>query len=326
MRGTATLRWRGTALAAAVGVGLLLGARSGRCATLLSDGFGDGDRDNDGTPDGPVENAADVGAAFFTARSNSSITVGVASDATVAGAPIEIGSGNALNAATTTTSNRPLVANFPAITLAAGDKLSLTFDARIVESPIDVNDRKFRFGLYNAGGTLVTDNNSVAATTDDDLGYFAQVDSGADVTGATIDVRGDNNPGAPNNSFLGGTGTNSVSLAATNGAFSLDDNDAHEFVLTLERVGSELNISLSFDGTVVDTGFTGGANPAALTFTYDEVALGTNGVSLDYRIDNVIVEYTPVPEPVGLALAGLAGATLLSRRGRRIPGIQGTSL
>lgn len=303
---------------ALIGTTLLIAGQTAHGASILFDGFGDGDRDNDGIADGPVENPADVGAAFYTARSNSSITVGVASDATVAGAPAEIGSGNALDVVSTTTSNRPLVANFASVTLADGDKLALSFDARVTENPIDVSDRKFRFGLYNSGGTVVTDNNSEAATTDDDLGYFVQVDTGSDTAGATIDVRGDNLPES-GNSFLGGSGTNSVSLNATDPAFALDDNDAHEFVLTLMRVGDELNLTLTFDGMVVDSngGFTGGSNPTALTFTYNEIALGTNGASIDYRIDNVNVDFTPIPEPAGLALIGLAGATFLSRRGRR---------
>ena len=73
--------------AALLGTVILFAGQTARGASLLFDGFGDGDRDNDGAPDGPVENPADVGAAFYTARSSSSITASIASDAT-------IGSGN----------------------------------------------------------------------------------------------------------------------------------------------------------------------------------------------------------------------------------------
>jgi hypothetical protein len=305
-------------LAIALTIGAWAGTAGAAPINVLTDGFGDGDRDNDATLDGPVENAADVGAAFYTARASTNIAVSVASDTAAAGAPVEIGTGNAMKVLTSTTSNRPIVANFASQTLADGDSISLTFDVRVTKDPIDVQDRKFRFGLYNTGGTLVTNNSSAAVTTDDDLGYFAEFDTGPAAT-TVADVRGDNIPVTPgDNSFLGGTGTHGVSLSSTNAAFSLDDNDAHRMVLTLTRAGAELNIELRFDGAVVDTGSTGGSNPAALTFTYDEIAIGTNGVALDYLIDNVSVDFQPVPEPAGLALIGLAACALLSRgRGRR---------
>lgn len=262
------------AVAAVLGVA---GAASAQ--VLISDDFTDGDRTTN--------------AGWFLAAGTGGITVGVADDS--AG----IGGGNALDVTMTTDSTRPIAAQFPDTTLANdGDTLSFSFTVRVTESPIDPSDggavtgdsdRRFRFGLYNNGGTpVVMDSNSSAMLGDDDVGYYAQIDIGT-AAGNSYTAAGDQMDG-----LLSGS---NVSLGATSTDPLAIDNTARQLGLALTRNGDVLDVAISFDGNVVQTGAASVADIATfgLPFTFNQVALGTSNASLDYRIDDVNVTFTGTP-------------------------------
>ena len=274
-------------------IALMAAAGTAQGQVLVSDGFGDGDRDNDGIAEGPVTDAGDVGQAWYFARGSSDITVSVADDA--AG----IGSGNALDFVSDTASSRFLISNFATTTLEDGDRITLIMEVRITENPINPvdtggagdGDRRFRMGLYNGRGTDVTEDTSDLALTDDDTGYNIQVDTGTADGGTTIPGRG-----APAPSLLGGS---SVSMGASDSdpAYATT-NDSKRYEYVIRRVGNDLNFSLVVDGVVAQEGVILEADLTAnnLDYTFDTVAFGTSGAAVDYRVDNVEVIYIAAPE------------------------------
>jgi len=260
---------------------------------LVSDGFGDGDRDNDGVAEGPVTDAGDVGQAWYLARGTSDFTISVADDTS------GIGTGNAIDFVSDSASNRFLITTFDSTTLANGDRIKLGFDMRITESPIDPvdtggsgnGDRRFRFGMYNGMGTNVTEDSSDGSITDDDTGYNVQVDTGTADGGTSITGRGDPAP-----SLLGG-GSVSMGASASGDDFAATNTaKLYEYVIT--RVGDDLSFSLLVDGVEAQDGLIASADLSAngLTYTFDTLAFGTSGAAIDYRVDNVEVLYLPAPE------------------------------
>lgn len=281
-------------LAAGACIGALAGsAASAQVATLIDDGFGDGDRDNDAVLDGPVSDASDAGVPWYLGRGTSDIVVAVADD------PAGIGSGGALDVLTSTTSTRPFIASFAPITLMEdGDSISMTFDVRVTESPIDGTDggslsgdgdRRFRFGLFNSQGTPVIEDTGDSSITNDDTGYLAQIDVGS-AGGTTYTVLGDKADG-----ILGGS---SVGFGASSSdpAYVLG-NSTSTLGLTLTRSGADVLVSIFFDGVEAQSGvadFASDIDPFNLPYTIDSVAFGTNGGSFDYRLDNVLVEFVDI--------------------------------
>ena len=274
-------------------IALMAAAGTAQSQVLVSDGFGDGDRDNDGVAEGPVTDAGDVGQAWYFARGSSAVTVSVADDG--AG----IGSGNALDLVSDTASSRFLISNFAATTLADGDRITLAMDVRITESPIDPvdsggagdGDRRLRMGLYNGRGTNVTEDTSDILLTDDDTGYNIQIDTGTADGGTTITGRGDPAP-----SLLGGS---SVSMGASGSdPASAATNTSKRYEYVIRRVGNDLSFALVVDGNVAQEGTILEADLTAnnLDYTFDTVAFGTSGAAIDYRVDNIEVLYVPVPE------------------------------
>jgi hypothetical protein len=269
---------------------LAASATFGQVTELIVDGFGDGDRNNDGIADGPVTNASDVGAAWYLARADSNVSVGVAND--VGG----INQGGALDVLTMTDSTRAVAAKFDPTTLNDGDRIRAVITVRASENPIDVtdggafpdanSDRRFRFGLYSSNGTPFPDaDTNDNSFTDDDTGFLGLIDIGS-ADGTSYAAFGDKADG-----ILGGS---SVGLGAssTNSNYFLE-NDEHTLELIIARVGDDLNISIVFDGELAQDGSADAVTIAAenLPYTYDYFAFGTSGASVDYRLDNVLVEY-----------------------------------
>src|SRR4051812_7531520 len=213
---------------------------------IFTDGFGDGDRDNNGTAEATVTDATDVGLPWFKAGSGTSaMTMGAIDDS--AG----IGSGNALQLFNTGANNRPVQAHFAIQTLADGDSLIYSFDARVVSNTVTSN-RIFRFGLYTDAGTFVTgDQGSADVSYNDDVGYNARVDVGADVSDNTsMDVTRDD---SATGTVLAGTAT-SLSITSSNAANQIVDANKHHFELTLTRSGSGMIVSLQQDSNAAISG------------------------------------------------------------------------
>jgi hypothetical protein len=198
------------------------------------------------------------------------------------------------------------------VTLADGDSLVLRFDMRLVGATPATSDRSIRFGLYHDGGTVVTgDLGSTATEPNDDIGYNARLDAGAEATNSTsMDVTRDDSASA---TIIQGTATG-ISVASTNAADQLDDATSRHFVLTLTRSGTGMVVSLQQDSN----GVISATDAAPPGFTYNEIAFGPrSNAAMDLRIDNIELEHVlAVPEPSALALLGVGGLLGL-RRGRR---------
>jgi len=193
-----------------------------------------------------------------------------------------------------------ITGDVPTSTLVqAGDTIELTFNFRFAAAP-GTQASGFRFGIYNQSGTAATD---VAASTDNDKGYFANISTGATMahqvrreTGATLPIIA-----GTDFTQIGANNTTSPGITGT-----LDQNASIKIIKT----ASGVNIVASVNGTeylnVVD------ASPVTLTF--DEVAFGSASNSQTLLFDNVVVTFSAVPEPSSLILVAAGGACLWTRR------------
>lgn len=294
--------------ASAVGLALcLVGTSQG--AVVFSDGFGDGDRDNDGSNDsgGIVDDAGDVGVAFYRARGTSVTGASLVTDNGVGG----IGSGLALKFEPGSTAGRVLSAGFADTTLAnVGESITLSFDIRM--DPSITANAGLRFGLYSDGGTAIAadfDGNTTLNALGDDGGFFAQVDTGV-INGNSADLRYE----PVNDLPLGGTG-NVFLGASTEEAAGLTLTTAKSVALSITLVDSGVvELAYSVDGINYITSRTDEASSAITPqLTYNEFLLGNAGADIDFLIDNVQVEFT-VPEPGSITLIGLGALAVLRRR------------
>ncbi len=126
---------------------------------------------------------------------------------------------------------------------------------------------------------------------------------------------------ASGTSFMGGT---DLSTHATDAAFGgINDVLTHTAVFTVTRMastntaGEPLDIpvlSLLIDGTsYIDDPDGDRASPR---WTFDEVGFAGGNREANFVIDNVNVDFTPVPEPatLGLVVVGAGGLLLFIRR------------
>lgn len=215
---------------------------------------------------------------------------------------------------------------FSATTLAVGETMILSFDARFTSSSVGSNGAGFRFGLYNTnGGTAGT------GSSGNDFGYIvrAAANSG-NVSAPTLakEVGG----GA---AILGGDDFLTLAKYSTTTSGLSTTSRAYSLSITRDTATSTL-ITFSIGGTSYSTASEGGsfdngnrtklasqsatvepANGGAAYFTFDEIIIGTgNSSSNTFEVDNVKVEVV-VPEPGSIAALGLLGLALGRRQRRR---------
>ncbi|USN98677.1 MAG: hypothetical protein H6810_10995 [Phycisphaeraceae bacterium] len=278
---------------------MLIGATAAADTTvLIQDGFGDGDRDNDLILDGAATNPSDVGVPWYLARGATDVVVSVANDTG------GINQGSALDVTEMTSFTRAFAAKFDPVTLNDGDRVRMRVVVRATENPVDPtdggafptadSDRRFRFGFYSSNGTPLLDmDNDDSTVSDDDTGYLALIDIGTG-EGNTYAIYGDKADG-----ILGGS---SVSFGATsaNTSYYLG-NTARMLELLLSRSGDNINVAITFDGELAQQGVADAVEDIQafnLPYTFDYVAFGTSGASLDYRIDSILVDYTTADETI----------------------------
>ena len=268
---------------------------------VASDGFGDGDRNNDGIAEVAVTDASDVGLVFIrSSGSNSSDSPAL----TVIDDAAGIGDGNALSVnGNGSKSARRVLAAFDAVTLSVADEfISVSFDARHHGAAPDA-DRKLRFGLFTEGTRKTVndfDGNSTNNTHADDEGYYVGLDTGkGDGTTADIRLEAIADPdfdGSP----LGGSDGESFGASTKEGAASLTDQVKH-FKFTITFVSADdLNFKLDVDGTnVIDRNLSDsdGDLDVVNTRAFDAFLFGQNGAELDFLLDNVTVETNVSDEP-----------------------------
>ncbi|MEM1165338.1 MAG: hypothetical protein AAGI30_03510 [Planctomycetota bacterium] len=285
--------------------GLLAGS-IGAQTTVLEDGFGDGDRDNDGTANGFVSDGTDTGAAFWRSDGTSTITLGVIEDATLGGTNSSV-----LNLARTNNFARKATANFSApVTLADGDSLTVSFRAKVSEVPFDPTDSGsltddgdavLRFFVSNDGGTPVTmDNGSSAGSeSDDDPGFEVRVDGGPAPTGTTA---------LQTRTTAGGSITASVSSSTSPDATDVLLNDVVKtYSLDLTRNGDSITATVTVTGGSSTVMVSNSVDAARLatdgldSYTFHNFTVGTNA-SVDFSVDDVLAVYTPAaPAPTVFA-------------------------
>jgi hypothetical protein len=201
-----------------------------------------------------------------------------------------------------------------AITLASpGDFIRLQFTFRYLNlGTATQNAAGFRFGIEGSNGTFVTADGQ-GSVSDNDQGYYVQTGVGATAP-------------ANNNIFFRESGTLSpilggndrVSVTANSAGGAINDILAHTASFTITRgAGTNISLSLSYDGGTAITGNFTGASPNTPFYTFDEIMFSDGFVAnpVHFNIDNVAV-VTNVPEP-SAAVLGLLAVPFIAARRRR---------
>jgi len=201
----------------------------------------------------------------------------------------------------------------PIVLANVGDSLSMS--VRVTMDEIASNDTDFRVGFFNSVGSRLTgDWNGTSTITDGYAGYQARFDpSGylASFTERTI-------PNTLGQQLFGGGSTILLTSAAPTGGSALTAGTAFNIQFTLTRSSvTQITLNSSINGgtrSVIDpntilTNFDTIAFFGATNITSGTVALG-NGLTLD----DVVVTFTPIPEPTTLAAVACALVLGLGRR------------
>lgn len=227
-----------------------------------------------------------------------------------------LGSGNALQMIPSGATRKGLVQSFADVTLAAGDFISLSFDYRFpFPTGVKNQQRNFRFGLFNNGATVVGSDLLAGdtASTDiagNDAGYFGSIS-----TGTSLGSRITKDTGT--SGYLTGSPTTpsdiSTILDATSQAGIADTSKHSAKIVILKELSGSATASLYMDSVLVGSGTD--VTPTSLVF--NEVVFctySTSSINLGYVIDNVVIDYTAVPEPATMALLGAGALAFLRRR------------
>lgn len=282
MRASHVVRWSHSLIGVSV---IWVASATGTFATdLFYDTF------DVGSPATRSNDVADAMDLAWWLRDASKQTLSVVADTGTPG----IGSGNALYA-NNNAKDLPLIGNdFGLASLGAsvGDVLKLSFDVRFLSS----DNAIFRFGLANSNGTGVTADSQTASI--NDIGYFGQFSLKDTVlpTGVFKD-RGTDTGGQL---WLG---TDLTNLTTSVSSLTLTNNDftKHTVEFTLTRTAAGVAMEFSVDGLVRASG----SDTNSTITSFDEVAFTHENKTVDYRLDNVRLQATAIPEPETLGLVGL---------------------
>ncbi len=310
--------------AAALGTTITVGTC--QAAIVGQDNFSDGDRT---VADNSVANGNGPGLVWY-ALTNEDASVSALTIVTDDDSP-GIGGGNSQNIRPNSSSgNRPVATTFSPTTLGAavGDKLTASMDIRFI-SGVSVEDSEgssnlsFRVGLYNSNGTPITADNQrfdLESGTGNDFGYFARIPVGdpantngnlarlSKETGVASGSSEDPLFGQDNSS---GTGDDVVELGETSSFVgNISDFEPHTILLSLERTAAGILTSIQVDGGLPFT-----AEDTVSPFdTFDTFAMTNMRITTEWRIDNVVIETVPVPEPAMAVMFATGVAAFLTRR------------
>lgn len=204
-----------------------------------------------------------------------------------------IGSGDALSVVSSGRFKN-ILTSFTDVELGIGDKLIASFDATL--TAVENSGSGFRFGLYDDPSSAVSNE-----------GYFVAVGTG---TSNGLVTAKDPSTGG---SLFGGGGTPTL---ASDPSFNLDESLAHYYEWVVTRTGDDSALlELFMDGVLVQTA----VDSSGAFDQFGAFGFATGGVSTDFVIDNVVIDFVPdatVPEPTTavLGLMGIAG--LVTRRRR----------
>lgn len=277
--------------------------QQGSAVTVVNDGFEVGTH-----PTGfrTVFTPGSGGVAYYASTGSPSISLGM-----------DAGMGSNALLVTPTANHQVIAPLGGSINLnTVGDFANLSFRIRSLNtSASEVG--AFRFGLHGSNTPVTGDN--FTTVTDDDFGYYALLgyntsNAGTAAASAFLYEEGTSAVVAP---ILGG-GDRTGLVATTAGAGPLiasGNTLVHTVNFRLERTASGIQISYTFDGgTTFST-----TDTSTLRTSINQISLSNGFTSTfsQYAIDDVLLEasnFTPIPEPSALGLAGLGMLALLRRR------------
>jgi hypothetical protein len=210
-------------------------------------------RMNDGFDSASATAGNDGDDPFDAAWTGSGATLSVASDTT-------INSGKSLNV-DVTASYSGVRGAFSSKSLPVnGDSITLSFDFRYTAAPTDLSGG-LRFGLYNAAGA----------------GFCVHHGTGGNAGLGLLE--------SPSGGFGAGSGMASI---ATGSKATINDQTKHTMSLKLTRTAAGILATSTVDGITHS-----GTDTTPVITSFDTVSITNGNQTVDFRLDNVRVEFSP---------------------------------
>jgi hypothetical protein len=220
--------------------------------------------------------------------------------------------GNELVVSTTSTSTsifRRIAGEFSSQTLTnVGDTITLSMDFKLTDFTVANVNRAFRFGLFTTNATSLTADSTTSAEAtvtalSDDKGYFVGIGQGT----GTSALQREDGTGA---SFM--AGSDAPTLLA--GTTTVLDQNWHSVVLKITKdTASTVLLDFNLDGGAIEMS-NGGSTTVYATF--NNIGLSNGSSNTDFVVDNVVVDFTAIPEPATLSILALGALAALRRKHR----------